>query len=371
MSQQDTAEQTATEQIAAGTEQFVERLFASASGAIDVYTVYVGDRLGFYDALADAAPLTASELAERTDTRERYVREWLEQQAVAGILAVDDESAPAEERRFSLPPGHAEPLTDPDSLAYVAPLAQAFVGAASPIEDVVEAFRTGGGVPFEAYGRDLHEGQGRMNRPLFLRLLGEEWLPTISDVHERLQREGARVADIGCGHGYSAIGIAQSYPNVGVDGFDADEASVAAARANVAEAGLSDRVSVHHRDAGDASIEGAYDLVTAFECIHDMSDPVGALTTMRRLAGPEGTVLVMDERVADEFRTGEESFDWFFYGFSVLHCLPVGMADEPSAATGTVMRTETLRSYADDAGYSAFEVLPIENDSFRFYRLDP
>jgi SAM-dependent methyltransferase len=179
------------------------------------------------------------------------------------------------------------------------------------------------------------------------------------------------VADIGSGAGWSSIGIARSYPNVRVDGFDLDAPSVALARANADEAGLNSRVRFHIRDAGDPALSGRYDLVTAFECIHDMADPVGALRAMRRLAGAHGAVIVADERVGDTFTPAGNDVEWMMYGWSLLHCLPVGMADQPSAATGTVMRADTLRRYALEAGFRDVAVLPIDNFFFRIYRLIP
>lgn len=362
---------TATPNPEQAKEHFIEDVLDAVDGAFKIFTIYIGDRLGYYEALAGAGPLTSSELAERTGTNERYTREWLEQQVVAGVLAVEDESVPAAVRRFSIPQAHTQPLTDPDSLDYVAPLAQLVSGVVHPIDAVLEAYRTGGGVPFEGFGPDLREGQARINRSAFLRLIGSEWLPEMTDVHERLEQPGARVADIGCGAAYSCIGIAESYPDVHVDGYDLDEASVELARENVADAGLSDRITIHLRDASNPDVEGEFDLVTAFECVHDMSDPVGALKTMRRLTGGDGTVLIVDERVGDAFTAEGNDVEWMMYGWSVLHCLPVGMADQPSAATGTVMRTDTLRAYADQAGFESFEVLPIEHFFFRFYRLCP
>lgn len=353
-------------------EEFIEGLLDAVAGTFTVFSVYLGDQLGYYEALADAESLTPGELAARTDTAERYAREWLEQQTVAGVVAVEDETAPASERRFTLPVGHVVPLTDEDSLEFVAPLAQLVAGAVAPLHDVLDAYRTGAGVPYDAYGRDLREGQARINRSSFLQLLGTEWVPAIDDVHERLSsEEPARVADVGCGAAYSSIGLARHYPDVEVDGFDLDEASVELARANVSEAGLADRIRIHHRDASDPDLEGTYDLVMAFECVHDMSDPVGALTTMRRLAGDDGVVLVVDERVGDAFTADGNDVEWMMYGWSILHCLPVGLAEQPSTATGTVMRTHTLRTYAEQAGFDDLEVLPIENFFFRFYRLDP
>jgi SAM-dependent methyltransferase len=345
-------------------------VFKSLEGAMNVFTIYIGDQLGFYEVLANDGGLTAAQLAARTGTHERYVREWLEQQAVARIVVCENPAAPADERLFHLPAGHDEVLADRDSLDYVAPIAQVFAGAVSPLADVLNAFRSGGGVPYGDYGKDLLNGQARINRSAFLYQLGQEWLPSIPDLHKRLASgSDVRVADIGCGAGYSSIGIAQNYPNVQVDGFDLDQPSVELARANAIDANVADRVHFQVRDAGDRELSGRYDLVIALECIHDMSDPVSALSAMRRMVNDGGTVLVVDERVGETFMGGDTEVDWMMYGWSVLHCLPVGMADHHSAGTGTVMRPDTLRRYAIDAGFSDLEVLPIDTFFFRFYRL--
>ncbi|GAB2964911.1 class I SAM-dependent methyltransferase [Hymenobacter coalescens] len=363
-------ETTATAQ-ATTAEAFSDRLFQALLGTFDLFSIYLGVKLGYYQALAQSGPLTAAQLARRTGTDARYAREWLEQQAVAELLRVDDEAAPAEQRRFALPPAHAEVLTDEASPQYLAPLAQLAAGVVHPLPAVVAAYRSGGGLPFAAYGPDMREGQAAQNRTMFLQQLGQEWLPAIPDVHARLQaRPAARVADIGCGAAWSAIGMAQCYPGIQVDGFDLDEESVALARANVAAAGLTDRVRIHWQDAANASLAaGHYDLVTAFECIHDMAQPVAVLRAMRRLAGPQGAVLVMDERVAEQFTVSGDPVERLMYGWSILHCLPVGKAQEPSAETGTVMRPATLARYARGAGFGRTEILPVEQPFFRFYRL--
>jgi SAM-dependent methyltransferase len=360
----------ATEADVSDGDAFVDRIIGAIGATIDVYSIYLGDRLGFYRALAAGGARTTDELAAATDTHERYVREWCEQQTVTGILTVDDPAASAERRRYSLPAAYVEVLVDEGSLSFLAPFAQMLVGTVGPIDQVVEAYRTGGGVDYADYGHDTHEGIARGNRPSFLHLLGREWLPSVPDVDASLRRVGARVADLGCGYGYSAIGMARAYPTVAVDGFDLDAGSVEAARANVAEAGLDDRVRIHHGDAAALAADdlGEYDLVIALECLHDMADPVAALDTMRQLAGDDGTVIVVDER-AGESLAEPSDVEGLLYGFSVLHCLPVGMAEQPSVATGTVMRTETLREYATDAGFESVEVLPIENVFWRFYRL--
>lgn len=351
-------------------DALIDRLLEASAGVFTLFTTYLGDHLGLYQALAQAGPLTSTELAAHTNTQERYVREWLEQQTVTGILDVENPDATATERRFSLSAAHAEVLLERDSPNYIAPLAHAVTGAVRPIEKVVEAFRNGGGVPYTAYGEVFRNGQAGMNRTLFLQELGQEWLPSIPDLHARLMAQpSAMVADIGCGAGWSSIGMAQAYPNIKIDGFDLDEASIAMARDNAQSVGINGRVNFQTRDAGDSNLAGHYDLVAAFECIHDMGDPVSVLSSMRRLAGTDGTVLVMDERVGDTFTREGNDVEWMMYGWSVLHCLPVGMAEHNSVGTGTVMRTDTLRQYARDAGFSAVEVLPIDNFFFRVYRL--
>lgn len=353
-------------------DAFVARMLASTAGTFDIFTIYIGDRLGFYQSMADNGPQTSIELSAATQTYERYVREWLEQQTVAGILEVDDESADAQRRKYRLPAGHAEVLLERDSLNFLVPLARMVVGAVQPIRSLLNAYKTGSGVPYQKYGRDFREGQAGINRAAFLKELGSIWLPSIADIHDRLQTEPpARIADIGCGGGWSCIGMAQAYPKVLVDGYDLDEPSVEDARMNVQQAGLEDRVKIYLRDAGDPTLKGRYDLVTAFECIHDMSDPVGALRTMLGLVGNNGTVVVMDERVGDSFTAKGNDVEWMMYGWSVLHCLPVGKDSQTSAETGTVLRAGTLQRFAEEAGFCETKILPIDNFFFRFYRLNP
>ena len=234
------------------------------------------------------------------------------------------------------------------------------------------AFRSGDGVPYADYGADLHEGQAAFTRPMFENLLGSEWLPAIADVHERLHADPpARVADVACGEGYSTLAIARAYSKVKVDGIDLDAASIEAANSHLAGSGLEDRVTFHRRDAADAELEGAYDLAYMHESLHDMSYPVEVLRACRRMLAEGGSLVIGDERVADAFTAPADEIERLYYGFSILHCLPVGMVGEGAAGTGTVMRAETVRRYAKEAGFAGFDVLPIENDFYRFYRLTP
>ena len=348
-------------------EALVERLFGDMLGAITTFGVYIGGKLGLYAALAEGGPSTPAQLAARAGIAERYAREWLEQQAADGILEVADTSAAPEARQFVLPPGHAEALTDDSSLNYFAPFMNILVTAGIQLPSLLEAYRTGGGVGWEAFGDDMRRGQGDANKPMFLNQLAREYLPQLPELHERLQQPGARVADVGTGMGWSAIAVAEAYPNVTVDGYDLDEPAIEQARLNAEARGVADRVRFHVMDAAEA--DGTYDLVWAFECIHDMPKPASVLGAMRKIAGDDGTVIVMDENVAEQFAAPANEVDRMFYGYSLLVCLPDGMSHPESVGTGTVMRPDTLAAYAREAGFDSVDVLPLENDFFRFYRL--
>jgi 2-polyprenyl-3-methyl-5-hydroxy-6-metoxy-1,4-benzoquinol methylase len=351
-------------------DALVERLSLDAIGAFDLFSVHIGERLGLYRALADKGPLTSSELAEAAGIHERYAREWLEQQAASDILAAegDDEGS----RRFRLPEGHDEALLDVSSLNYIAPIARAVLASIRPIDALLEAMRTGGGVPYPDYGEDLHEAQAAFTRPLFENLLGSEWLGGVPEIRDRLLADPpARVADVACGQGRSSIEIARAYPTVQVDGIDSDTASIEFARKNLEGSGVDDRVSFHDRDAADAGLAGRYDLVTIFEALHDMSYPVEVLRAARGLLADGGVMLIGDERTEESFTAPAGETERLYYGFSIFHCLPVGMVGEGAAGTGTVIRPATVRRYAEEAGFSSCEVLPIENDFWRFYLLRP
>jgi SAM-dependent methyltransferase len=245
-------------------------------------------------------------------------------------------------------------------------------GCLRPLDAVMEAYRTGEGVPYADYGTDLHEGQARFTRPMFDQLLTQEWLPAVPEVHERLLADPpARVADVACGEGRSSLAIARGYPKVRVDGIDVDAASIAAAKEHLAADGVADRVEFHVRDAADKELAGSYDLVYIHEALHDMSYPVEVLSACRALLADGGRLIVADERVPDEFDPPGDEIERFYYGCSIFHCLPVGMVGEGAAGTGTVMRADTVRGYAEQAGLGRFEVLPIENDFYRFYLMAP
>lgn len=349
-------------------DAFAEKLFQSSLGYFDLLSIRLGQRLGLYEMLAEG-PVTSQELASRTGTAERYAREWLEQQATAGIVRAD---IGPEDTTFSLPAGHAEVLLDGDSLSYMGASVWQLYSITNAFENVVEAFRTGEGLSREAYGRDSVQGQGLGNRPVFLTTLPNDWLPNIPPMHERLLADPpARAVDVGCGTGWSSIAIAKAYPKVAVVGFDPDEVSVELARKNAAVENVADRVQFHRKDASEVTAAGPFDLATAFECIHDMARPVEVLGAVRRALADDGAMLIVDERTRDRFTGKPDDLEAYFYGWSIFDCLPVGMYEQPSAGTGTVMRPSVLEGYAREAGFTRFDVLPIEHDAFRLYLLRP
>ena len=346
-------------------DALTERLFSAAIASFDLAGVYLGDRLGWYASLASDGPATPDELAQRTGTDARYAREWLEQQAVAGILEAD------EDHRFRMPEGHADVLVDPTSLNLMAPLARMVAAAMGRLPAVAEAYRTGAGVGWEAYGADMREGQAAFNRPAFTHLLGAEWIPGVPDVHARLMADPpARMADIGCGGGWSTIALARAYPNARFVGIDLDPPSIEAARRHAAQSGLDDRVEFRHGDAASA-LDGEFDAAIIIEAIHDMANPVPVLAAAREALGAGGSLIVVDERVAESFIAPGDEIERFMYGWSITTCLPDGRSRLPSRATGTVMRPDTLRGYAEEAGFGTLDVLAVENDFFRFYQLRP
>lgn len=343
-------------------EAVADRLLEAAVGAMDLMAVYLGDRLGWYASLREHGPASPDELAVRTGTSPRYAREWLEQQAVTGLLEVTDDD------RFRLPPAVAEVLTDPTSLLFLAPLSRILVAPATQMPALLQAYRTGGGVSWAQLGADARESQADMNRPWYEGVLPGA-LAGVPHLHATLGRAGSRIGEIGCGGGWAGIALARAFPDATVDAYDIDAATVELARANVRSAGLEDRVHVVQADAAGLP-EREFDVLFALECLHDMPYPVQVLSAARRALRPGGCLVVMDEAVAAEFRPGGDLLERLMYGYSLLICLPDGMAHPDSAGTGTVMRESRLRGYADQAGFGEVSVLPIKDFGFwRFYQL--
>jgi len=366
---------TTTAPVPAGTQedddrrrdQFVERLFGAFLGGMELLSIDVGRRLGLYRALHECGAVTDAELADRTGIALRYATEWLDQQAVAGIVDVAEGSAG---RTYALPAAHADVLVAEEHPAHLMGVAPSLTGLALTVPAVTEAYRRGTGVPYAAFGAEIRHGIGSFNRPVFTGEL-ENWVRALPDVATRLDAGDARVLDLGCGTGWSAIALARAFPAARVHGVDLDEASIAEARRHADAAGLADRVTFEVGDAAELAVAEPVALACVFEALHDMGRPVDVLRRVHAALAPGGAVLIADERVAEAFTAPGDEVERFMYGWSVLHCLPATLA-EPGhdVANGTVLREQTVHGWAREAGFPGVRTLPIDNDFWRFYRLD-
>ncbi len=266
-------------------DELTERIFQGTIHTLELYSIYLGKELGLYDALHAEPRQNAEQLSARACIDERYAREWLEQQSVAGLIVVDDPGRPASERRYTLPEDHVGVLVEEEHATHVAPFAQMLVGIAGALPEVARAYRSGAGVPYERYGADFRKGQGGINRPAFSADLTNSWLLAIPDLQQRLQSGAVRIADVGCGEGWATIGLARAYPHAEVVGYDLDRESIDSARRNAAEAGV--EVRFVHGDAVDFAEDG-FDLVLMLETLHDLTQPTAALRALRGALAQDG-----------------------------------------------------------------------------------
>jgi SAM-dependent methyltransferase len=354
------------------TDAFIERLTASAAATFDVMAIFLGDELGLYRALNQGGgPMTATELARATGLYRRPVREWLEHGAAGGLLALVADADDPNVRQYGLPPAHAAALADPQATTYWPPTARQIVATLGTAQLVVDAFRTGRGFTLGEASDEMRTGEANANKPAYLGELGRDWLPSIHGLDARLHANpAARIADVGCGLGWSSIGMALAYPKVRVDGLDLDAPSIEAARVNATESGVADRVSFAVRRADEPGLSGGYDLVTVFEAFHDMARPVAVLRALRSLLAPGGRILIGDTKAGDTFNAPADARERLQYGWSLAHCLYSSFGGPEDEQTGTMLRPRTLRRYGSAAGLTV-EVLPIEHESWQFYLLEP
>lgn len=363
----------AQQPLAEAEEQFYERVLELNAATLDAAAMTLGHRLGFYEALDRLGSADSEALAAATDTGERYVREWLAHQAVAGILeAVED--GDARTRRYRVPPAHRAVLTDQDSPYYRLGGTQLNVGLAGSLGALEAAFQEDVGVPPDAYSEYTAAGASTANRPVYVSHLIDRWLPGIPALHARLGEDPpARIADIGCGSGWALISLAKAYPNVTAEGIDLDQDSIDTARANAEVEGVADRVSFEVRDAGDPQLKERYDLVTLFESLHHFPDPAGALRTLRGLLRDDGSVLLTEMRCEEGFTAPGDARERLYHGWSVLNCLPKSRMEPDAAAPGAVLRPAQVKAYGLDAGFGEVDPLDLDDGGYfwRFYRLVP
>jgi SAM-dependent methyltransferase len=338
-----TAAQTAIDE--AKLEQFVGAVVGDLGATLNTALIRIGDQLGLYKAMAGAGPLTAAELAERTETTERYVREWLAAQAAGGYVAYDPES-----ERYELPPEQALALADEDGPAF---MLGGFQLAASVLADepkLTEAFRSGEGVGWHEHDHRLFEGTERFFRPGYRANLVDAWIPALSGVREKLA-DGATVADVGCGHGASTIIMAEAFPASSFVGFDYHDGSIEAARAAAEAAGVSQRVDFQVATAKDHPGAG-YDLVAFFDCLHDMGDPVGALEHALETLDPHGTVMIVEPYAGDRVEENLNPVGRVYYCASTMLCTPGSLDQEVGLALGAQAGEERLGEVARAAGFT-------------------
>jgi 2-polyprenyl-3-methyl-5-hydroxy-6-metoxy-1,4-benzoquinol methylase len=327
--------------------QFVFRAVDEVGATLNAALVVMGDKLGLYRALAGTGGLTPAELAERTGTAERYVREWLNAQAAGSFVRYDSDTG-----RYSLPPEQTVALTDTDSPAYLPGLFQTAIGSVIDSPEITEKARSGDGFGWHEHVHDVHEGCERFFRPGYNAHLVAEWLPALEGVVEKLER-GALVADVGCGHGASTILMAQAYPNSTFVGSDYHVGSIETARERAKEAGVADRVSFQIAPA--AAYAGAeYDLVTMFDCLHDMGDPVGATRHVHSTLKPDGAWMIAEPNAGDHVEDNLNPVGRAFYGFSTLLCTPASLSQEVGLALGAQAGEARIREVVQAGGFTRF-----------------
>jgi SAM-dependent methyltransferase len=327
--------------------QFVFRAVDEVGATLNAALVVLGDKLGLYRALAGAGPLAPAELAERTGTAERYVREWLNAQAAGGYVEYDPASG-----RYTLPPEQAVALTDPDSPAFLPGFFQIAVGTVLDSPQIVEAARTGAGLGWHEHGSDVFDGCERFFRPGYNASLIPEWLPALDGVVGKLEA-GALVADIGCGHGSSTILMAQAFPESSFVGSDYHEGSIQTARERAQSAGVADRVRFEVAPAAAYSGSG-YDLVTMFDCLHDMGDPVGAARHVRGTLKPDGTWMIVEPYAGDRIEGNFNPVGRAYYSFSTLLCTPASLSQEVGLALGAQAGEARIRDVVTAGGFTRF-----------------
>ena len=324
---------------------FVFKAVDEVGATLNAALVVMGDKLGLYRALAGAGALAPAELAAKTGTAERYVQEWLNAQAAGGYVEYEPESG-----RYTLPPEQSVALTDAESPAYLPGFFQIALGSVIDSPRIADAAQRGDGFGWHEHVHDVHEGCERFFRPGYNANLVGAWLPALDGVVEKLER-GARVADVGCGHGASTILMAQAFPQSSFVGSDYHAGSIETARERARTAGVGDRVRFEAVPAAGHP-GGDYDLVTMFDCLHDMGDPVGAARNVRELLAPDGTWMIVEPAAGDRVEDNLNPVGRAYYGFSTLLCTPASLSQEVGLALGAQAGEARIRGVVEAAGFS-------------------
>jgi 2-polyprenyl-3-methyl-5-hydroxy-6-metoxy-1,4-benzoquinol methylase len=343
---------------------FMQRLMADMSGAVASALCFLGDRLGLFGALAGLGPATAGELAARTGTDPRYALEWLRAMASAGYVEHDPVSD-----RFTLPPEHAVALAWEQAPMFLGGAYQQLAGLLGPLDQLTGVFQKGGGLPEEAYDGHLREGMDRVSAGWFDHLLVQAWVPAIPAAAAALEA-GARVADLGCGTGRALVNLARAFPRSRFVGYDIAAPALERARARAEAAGVDDRVRFERRDVA-AGLPERYDLVTAFDVLHDIARPRAVCEAVRRALTARGTWLLVEINCAERPEANAGPVATILYGTSVLFCLPTSLANG-AEGLGTLGLPETrIRELCQEAGFGRVRRLPIETPFNAVYEVAP
>ncbi len=327
--------------------QFVFRAVDEVGATLNTALVVMGDKLGYYRILADRGPTTAADLATASDTGLPYAREWLNAQAAGGFVTYE-----AGTGRYTLPPEQAVALTQDDSPAFLPGFFQLALGTVHDVTRIVSAARDGAGLGWHEHDADVHVGCERFFRPSYHAHLIAEWLPALAGVVAKLER-GARVADVGCGHGASTILMAQAYPSSTFTGSDYHWEGIETARAHTEAAGVDGRVT-YEVAAADSFSGRDLDLVTTFDCLHDMGDPVGAARRVREALATDGTWMIVEPMAGDQVEDNLNPVGRAYYGFSTLLCTPSSLSQDVGLALGTQAGPARIRDVVTAAGFTRF-----------------
>jgi SAM-dependent methyltransferase len=345
-------------------EAFIGKVLHDTSATMTTFLAVIGDRLGLFKDLAGYGPATASELAERTDLHERYVREWLGGMAAAGYVTYD-----AATGQFTLPPEHAAALAQEGGPFFFGGVYQMLPALTGVLDRVTDAFQQGGGVPQSQYGEQLWDGLERFSGGWFENLLVPQWIPAMPDVAAHLER-GADVADVGCGRGRALIKLAQAFPRSRYVGYDMFGPTIARARENARAAGVDGRVRFEERDVS-RGLPAEFDVIATFDVVHDAVDPPGLLTAIRRALRPNGVYVCLDINCSDKLEENAGPLGAMFHGFSVLYCMTTSLANGGEGLGTVGFHEPKVRELCAAAGFSSVRPVPLENPFNKLYEVKP
>src|SRR5712692_7067606 len=347
----------------AKSEAFLGKVLSDTSGMTVTILASIGDRLSLFKQLAQG-PATSAELASRAGINERYAREWLGAMASAGYLVYEPES-----RRFTLPAEHFPVLAQEHGPIFFGGIHQMLTGMVGPLDQLIQAFQHGGGVPQSAYDSNMWDGLERFTAGWFENLLIPVWLPAMPEVQAKLEG-GALVADVGCGRGRALIKLAQAFPRSRYVGYDLFEPAIEEATAHAQAAGVADRVRFEHRDVS-AGLPEQYDVMTTFDVVHDAIDPRGLLRAIRQALRSDGRYVCLDINCAEHMEGNAGPLGSLFYGCSMLYCMTTSLSGH-GEGLGTVGLPEgKLRELSREAGFSSVRRVPLENPFNNLYELQP